>query len=75
MKRTLLTCLLVLGLAISAFSQAKKPTIMVVPSDLWCFKNGYMMEFDNQGTRVKIPDYKRALQEDAELLQVISKIN
>jgi len=75
MKRTLLTCLLVLGLAISAFSQAKKPTIMVVPSDLWCNRNGYMMEFDNQGTRVKIPDYKRALQENAELLQVISKIN
>ena len=75
MKRTLLTCLLALGLAISAFSQAKKPTIMVVPSDLWCNRNGYMMEFDNQGTRLKIPDYKRALQENAELLQVISKIN
>jgi len=75
MKRTLLTCLLVLGLAVTAFSQAKKPTIMVVPSDLWCNRNGYMMEFDNQGTRVKIPDYKRALQENAELLQVISKIN
>jgi hypothetical protein len=75
MKRILLTCLLVLGLAVTAFPQAKKPTIMVVPSDLWCFRNGYMMEFDNQGTRVKIPDYKRALQENAELLQVISKIN
>jgi len=58
-----------------AFGQAKKPTIMVVPSDVWCNKNGYMMEFDNQGTKVKIPDYKKAFQENADLLQVVAKIN
>lgn len=59
----------------SAFSQAKKPTIMVLPSDVWCNTNGYMMEFDNQGTKVKVPDYKKAFQENADLLLVISKIN
>ncbi len=48
---------------------------MVVPSDVWCNTNGYMMEFDNQGKKVKVPDYKRALQENADLLLVISKIN
>ncbi|HOH75028.1 MAG TPA: DUF6175 family protein [Paludibacteraceae bacterium] len=58
-----------------AFSQAKKPTIMVVPSDVWCNINGYMMEFNNQGKVVKVPDYKKALQENADLLLVISKIN
>lgn len=58
-----------------AFSQAKKPTIMVVPSDVWCNENGYMMEFDNQGTTVKIPNYKKAFQENADLLLVISSIN
>lgn len=58
-----------------AFSQAKKPTIMVVPSDVWCNTNGYMSEYDNQGTKVKVPDYKKALQENADLLLVISKIN
>jgi len=58
-----------------AFSQAKKPTIMIVPSDVWCNTNGYMMEFDNQGKIVKVPDYKKALQENADLLLVISKIN
>lgn len=57
------------------FAQAKKPTIMVVPSDVWCTKNGYMTEYNNQGTVVKIPDYKRAFQESAELSLVISKIN
>ena len=59
----------------TAFSQAKKPTIMVVPSDAWCIKNGYVLEFDNQGTKVKIPDYKKAYQENTDLLLVISKIN
>lgn len=59
----------------TAFSQAKKPTIMVVPSDAWCIKNGYVLEFDNQGTKVKIPDYKKAYQENTDLLLIISKIN
>jgi len=58
-----------------AFSQAKKPTIMVVPSDVWCNTNGYMTEFDNQGTKIKVPDYKKAFQENADLLLAISKIN
>ena len=57
------------------FAQAKKPTIMVVPSDVWCNTNGYMTEYDNQGTKVKIPNYKKAFQENAELLTVVSKIN
>lgn len=48
---------------------------MIVPSDVWCNTNGYMMEFDNQGKIVKVPDYKKALQENADLLLVISKIN
>ena len=75
MKKIILTTFFVLGFFVLGFSQAKKPTIMVIPSDLWCNKNGFMMEFDNQGTKVKIPDYKKALQENAELMQVISKIN
>ncbi len=76
MKKTILlfTCLLWLGINMG-FAQAKKPTIMVVPSDLWMNQNGYMKEYDNQGTKTKIPDYKRALQENSDLLPVISKIN
>jgi hypothetical protein len=63
------------GLSTIVYSQAKKPTIMVVPSDVWCNKNGYMTTYDNQGTQVKVPNYKEALQSDADLLLVISKIN
>lgn len=48
---------------------------MVLPSDVWCNKNGYMIEYDNQGTLVKVPDYKKAFQENSDLLIVISKIN
>lgn len=58
-----------------SFAQAKKPTLMVVPSDVWCNQNGYMLNFDNQGSTIRIPDYKRAFQENPEVLQVISQIN
>lgn len=75
MKKTLLFFVLLLNTAITINAQAKKPTIMVVPSDVWCNQRGYMLEFDNQGTTVKVPDYKTALQENSNLLVVISKIN
>lgn len=75
MKKIFLLCgLVVLGASLS-FGQAKKPTLMVVPSDAWCNQNGYMMEFDDQGTTVKIPDYKKAMQENTDILLVISSIN
>ncbi|MDR2814569.1 MAG: DUF6175 family protein [Prevotellaceae bacterium] len=77
MKTTkmLLAAALTLCLSATAYSQAKKPTIMVAPSDVWCNKNGYMTAYDNQGTTVKVPSYKAALQDNADLLLVISKIN
>ena len=67
--------LFALILSTGAFSQAKKPTIMVVSSDNWCLKNNFMNTYDNMGSTLKIPDYKAALQESTELLNVISKIN
>lgn len=75
MKKTIFIFILALGYALSSFSQAKKPTIMVVPSDLWCNLNGYVLEFNNQGTKIKVPDYRRAFQENADLKNAISKIN
>jgi len=75
MKKRVLTLFSALLCTTMLFGQAKKPTIMVVPSDAWCNTNGYMMEFDNQGTKVKIPNYKQAFQENTDLLLVISTIN
>jgi Family of unknown function (DUF6175) len=56
------------------YSQAKKPTLMILPSDNWCEQRYFMTEFDNQGTKQKVPNYKQAFQEDVEIGQVISKI-
>jgi hypothetical protein len=70
-----MAALLLLVVCATGFAQAKKPTIMVMPSEVWCNANGYMTVYDNQGTKTKIPDYKRALQENGDLLTVITKIN
>lgn len=56
-------------------AQAKKPTIMVVPSDNWCKENGYMLEFETLGGTKSTPDYRAALQGSSDLLLVIAKIN
>lgn len=74
MKKFLMTCLLCAA-TIAASAQAKKPTIMVMPSDAWCQENGFMTTYDNQGTAVSVPDYQKALQGDVNLLLAISKIN
>jgi hypothetical protein len=56
------------------FAQAKKPTLMILPSDNWCEQRYFNTVFDNQGTKQKVPNYKQAFQEDTEIGQVISKI-
>ncbi|QZT38392.1 DUF6175 family protein [Halosquirtibacter xylanolyticus] len=56
------------------YGQAKKPSIMVVPSDDWCTSHDYVMTFDNQGDAITVPDYSKALLENGELNSVISKI-
>lgn len=61
-------------MSVIVLSQAKKPTLMVVPSDLYCNQNGYMLRFDNQGQTENIPDYKNALQNDPQLLTGITVI-
>lgn len=57
----------------SSVSQ-KKPTIMILPSDNWCNLRYYMTTYDNQGTKIKTPDYKLAFQQDPELNPVISRV-
>lgn len=47
---------------------------MILPSDNWCEQRYFITEFDNQGTKQKVPNYKQAFQEDSEIGQVISKI-
>lgn len=75
MKRIILFILLSGLITIESYGQAKKPTLMVVPADVWCKEKGYWQVFDNQGTIVGIPNYKEAVQSDQDLLLVIGKIN
>ena len=64
---TLCFCLMAAG-------QAKKPKLMVVPSDAWCKEHGYTQQFDDQGTVEEVPDYKAALLNNKDLNNAISKI-
>lgn len=59
--------------SICAFSQ-KKPTLMILPSDNWCTQRYFTTEYDNQGVKERIANYRQAFQEDLELSPVISKI-
>lgn len=65
----------VVMLALLASAQVKKPTLMVVPAENWCVRNGYITKFNDQGTMVDVPNYKRALQNSSDCYNVITKIN
>lgn len=76
MKKNIFILMVLLTIfTMSVMGQAKKPTLMVVPSDAWCKEHGYEQSFDNQGIAEKIPDYKTAVSTNKELNAVISKIN
>jgi len=72
-KILLLSALLISCLTVTA--QEKKPTIMVVPSDVWCTQNGYVRNFDNQGVSDSVSNYQAALKKSPDLILAISKIN
>ncbi len=73
MKKTFITTLLLIAQVI-LFSQAKKPSLMIVPADDWCMKNNYSQEIDNQGVKQIIVDYNKAIL-NSELMNVITKVN
>lgn len=65
--------LMLAGIA-QASGQAKKPTLMVAPAEVWCYEHGFTQQFDNQGKATQVPDYERAFQQSADLLNVTTKI-
>ncbi len=72
MKRIVITFL---GIVFSSIVVAqKKPTIMILPSDHWCEMRFFMTTYDNQGNKVKTPNYQQAFIEDTEIGPVVSKI-
>ena len=49
-------CFLLLCGSLTLNAQAKKPTIMVIPADVWCSANGYMLSFEVQGVTSDVAD-------------------
>ncbi len=71
MKRVTLFLLCILP-SFSLFAQKMMmPSVMVVPGDSWCNSYGFMEKSSNE----YYPDYRRALIENGDLVNVISKIN
>ncbi len=73
MKRLFVLAMVCL-MALPAFSQAKKPSIMFVPSNAWCKEKGYGSTVDVNGVEQFVPNYTAAL-EDTELLPVLAELN
>lgn len=74
MKR-LLCIFIAVAMSSALFAQvAKKPTIMLLPSDHWCSTRYFTKTFDNLGVKQTINDYEAAFRDDAELPQVVSKV-
>lgn len=73
MKKVILLATAILFASLITMAQ-KKPTIMILPSDHWCEMRYFMTTYDNQGTKVKKPNYQQAFIEDTEIGPVISKI-
>ena len=73
--RFALLLLFVCVLSMDGVAQGKKPSIMVVPMDIWCQERGFWDVYENQGAIDGFPNYQQAIQGSRELIMVISKIN
>lgn len=75
MKRFFAMISLATIFAVAMSGQAKKPSLMVVPSDMWCNTHGFVVVEGSMGEQIPVPDYRKALMSDPYLISVISKIN
>ena len=73
MKKTFIICMALI-VSTLAFSQAKKPTIMVVPSLTWCNEHGYTKTFDTNGSTKTVQDFEKAFENDGDLKIAITTI-
>lgn len=72
MKNLILLCLTLI--TASAFGQAIKPKMMIVPSDAWMTENGFVTEEDEDGAIQKTFEYAEAFQNDPILVGIINKV-
>ena len=75
MKSKIISIFVLLFISINLiFSQAKKPSIMIVPMDNWMQENGFMTKINSMGEEISYPDYRKATLENSDLINVISKV-
>ena len=75
MKIKIISIFVLLFISINLiFSQAKKPSIMIVPMDNWMQENGFMTKINSMGEEISYPDYRKATLENSDLINVISKV-
>lgn len=72
MKKFSLIAALLLACSVAGWSQAKKPTIMVVPSDAFCERNGFVQQVNTTGAVNTAPDYARAMKENSDIRTLVS---
>ncbi|MCQ2334121.1 MAG: DUF6175 family protein [Paludibacteraceae bacterium] len=77
MKKISFVCLLTMlwVSCLTVMGQARKPELMVFPSENWCINNGYYTEVTNMDYVQKVPAYREALQSNTQLKMAIAKIN
>jgi len=75
-NRFILKCIIAVSFLIPFLvqSQAKKPTIMIVPADVWMNERGFVVKHDNQGDVYTEMDYEKAFLESSDLKIVINKL-
>lgn len=74
MKYLLSLIALMLLIPVGASAQAKKPTIMIFPADVWMTDHNYMDEVNVQGRKKRVPRYEDAFQTDRDINNVVAKI-
>ena len=72
MKKFFVLAAVLLACSVAGWSQAKKPTIMVVPSDAFCERNGFVQQIQTTGATVSSPDYARAMKENSDIRTLVS---
>ncbi len=75
-KFWILILLVVVCISAAEAQKAKRPTIMVIPDDDWCFSRNHKIIFTDptSGKQREYPDYYSALQKDPDLNGVITQI-
>lgn len=74
MKRVIVFLTSLFALVQLSAQEAKKPTIMLLPSDHWCSARYFTRSFDLQGKTMVINDLDAAFRDDSELAGVVAKI-